>query len=286
MEPSQPVPPQSPGPSPQPFPPTNNLNTEPGATAPSPQPPPPPQSVYPQYPPPPAAGTAAVNPQPAVVQDDDQKDFVIAFLLSWLLGGLGADRFYLGYTGKGIAKLLTFGGLGIWAVIDTVRLAFGKLKDKEGLPLKGYEKNKKWVRILAVLHIVLVGLFVIFILFAVVLGTKAGVQQRAYDTERKTDISRLQAELDTYYLNNKGAYPTLSDMNSPSFRQSKMSDLPIDALQDPKGTSPTLVSSPTVNSYSYQVSPTGCDNTPNNLCTSYILTAELVTGGIYTKQSP
>jgi TM2 domain-containing membrane protein YozV len=49
---------------------------------------------------------------------------------------LGIDRFYLGYTGLGVLKLITFGGCGIWALIDLIRIATGDLKDANGLPLK------------------------------------------------------------------------------------------------------------------------------------------------------
>ena len=52
--------------------------------------------------------------------------------MSWLLGCYGIDRFYLGYTGLGIAKLLTFGGCGIWAIIDLVLIGMGSMKDAEG----------------------------------------------------------------------------------------------------------------------------------------------------------
>ncbi len=48
-----------------------------------------------------------------------------ALILSWLLGWLGADRFYLGDVGLGVLKLLTFGGCGIWSLIDAILLTVG-----------------------------------------------------------------------------------------------------------------------------------------------------------------
>ncbi|MBR1449214.1 MAG: TM2 domain-containing protein [Prevotella sp.] len=39
-------------------------------------------------------------------------------LIAWLGGSLGIDRFMLGETGLGVAKLLTCGGCGIWGLID------------------------------------------------------------------------------------------------------------------------------------------------------------------------
>lgn len=42
------------------------------------------------------------------------KDPIISIVLSLFAGGLGIDRFYIGDTGLGVAKLLTCGGFGIW----------------------------------------------------------------------------------------------------------------------------------------------------------------------------
>lgn len=54
-------------------------------------------------------------------------------LLSMLLGTFGIDRFYRGQIGLGIAKLLTAGGCGIWALVDTLIYLLGDLpKDSEG----------------------------------------------------------------------------------------------------------------------------------------------------------
>lgn len=47
-----------------------------------------------------------------------RKGPTIALILSILLGALGIDRFYIGDIGLGVGKLLTLGGLGIWALVD------------------------------------------------------------------------------------------------------------------------------------------------------------------------
>ncbi len=52
-----------------------------------------------------------------------EKKWIVALLLSILVGSLGIDRFYMGYIGTGILKLITFGGFGIWWLIDLILIA-------------------------------------------------------------------------------------------------------------------------------------------------------------------
>lgn len=63
------------------------------------------------------------------------KSYVTALLLSLFLGAFGIDRFYLGYTGLGVAKLLTLGGCGIWALIDFIMIATKSVKASDGSAL-------------------------------------------------------------------------------------------------------------------------------------------------------
>ncbi len=53
-----------------------------------------------------------------MVQTVQLKDPTVSLIVSILAGSLGIDRFIIGDTGMGIGKLLTCGGLGIWAIID------------------------------------------------------------------------------------------------------------------------------------------------------------------------
>lgn len=54
----------------------------------------------------------------AYVQTLQFRDPTIILIISLLGGSLGIDRFLIGDTGLGVAKLLTCGGFGIWAIID------------------------------------------------------------------------------------------------------------------------------------------------------------------------
>jgi hypothetical protein len=64
------------------------------------------------------------------------KSMTTALIISFFGGYLGIDRFYLGYTGLGILKLITIGGCGVWVIIDLILIAMRKLNDSKGRPLQ------------------------------------------------------------------------------------------------------------------------------------------------------
>ncbi len=63
------------------------------------------------------------------------KDPTTALIISIVGGNLGIDRFYIGDTGLGIAKLVTCGGLGIWAIVDWFLIS-GATKEKNMIQLQ------------------------------------------------------------------------------------------------------------------------------------------------------
>ncbi|HLD36569.1 MAG TPA: TM2 domain-containing protein [Planctomycetota bacterium] len=65
------------------------------------------------------------------------KKRLVALLLCFFLGGLGAHRFYVGKIGTGILTIITlFGFLGIWPLIDMIMIIVGSFKDKQGRKLE------------------------------------------------------------------------------------------------------------------------------------------------------
>ena len=55
-----------------------------------------------------------------------------AVLLCFWFGVFGVHRFFVGKVGTGLLMLFTFGGLGIWALIDLIMLVCGAFTDSEG----------------------------------------------------------------------------------------------------------------------------------------------------------
>lgn len=123
----------------------------------------------------------------------------------------------------------------------------------------------------------LIVIVVIGILAALVITTFTGIQKKARDTERQTDVKALHGQLEAYYAQN-GRYPTFADVTVAN-----LPGLDPDALVDPKGGSLQAGDSDSDN-YGYAVTPDGCDNSGTD-CTGYTLEATLESGGTFEKTS-
>jgi TM2 domain-containing membrane protein YozV len=67
------------------------------------------------------------------------KSRTIALVLCFLFGAIGVHRFYVGKVGTGIAMIFTFGGLGIWALVDFIMIITGSFTDIDGKVLLSWE---------------------------------------------------------------------------------------------------------------------------------------------------
>ena len=105
------------------------------------------EQPIPHTPPAPQPGSpagSAARSGPVLVSN---KSFMVAWLFALLLGMFAVDRFYLGKVGTGLLKLFTFGGLGVWVLVDLILVVTGAQRDKQGRVLAGYDQNKKiaWI---------------------------------------------------------------------------------------------------------------------------------------------
>ncbi len=71
----------------------------------------------------------------STIQTIQFKDPTVSLIVSLLAGSLGIDRFMIGDTGMGVGKLLTCGGLGIWAIIDWFMI-MGATREKNMIKLQ------------------------------------------------------------------------------------------------------------------------------------------------------
>jgi prepilin-type N-terminal cleavage/methylation domain-containing protein len=122
----------------------------------------------------------------------------------------------------------------------------------------------------------LIVIVVIGILALLVITTYSGIQAKARNSKRSSDVATVQTQLEAFFQNS-GYYPSLADMNSSSWLSTNMKSLDTGALVDPSNAtqSKTLVGSPAAKSYAYAVtdsSGASCETTDTN-CAKYTLTA-------------
>jgi len=93
-------------------------------------------------------------------------------------------------------------------------------------------KNRKSGFTIVELLIVIV---VIGILALLVITTYAGIQAKARDSKRSSDVKSLQTQIEAFF-SQQGYYPSRADMNNAGWRTTNMPSLDHNAIKDPKST--------------------------------------------------
>jgi len=123
----------------------------------------------------------------------------------------------------------------------------------------------------------LIVIVVIGILALLVITTYSGIQQKARNAKRTSDLKSLQTHIEAFFSQN-GYYPSRANLNDGSWLSTNMKSLDQNALIDPSNPtqSKSMASAPAAKVYSYQ--PTQSDGTTScesddTTCAKYTLTA-------------
>jgi prepilin-type N-terminal cleavage/methylation domain-containing protein len=125
----------------------------------------------------------------------------------------------------------------------------------------------------------LIVIVVIGILALLVITTYSGIQAKARNTKRSTDLQSLQTRLEAFY-NDNGYYPSLTDLNSDTWVQTNMKGTDLNSMVDPSNAAKSndlVATMPTAGKvYSYAVTNsagTSCES-DDTTCATYVLTAK------------
>lgn len=135
----------------------------------------------------------------------------------------------------------------------------------------------------------LIVIVVIGILAALVITTYSGIQGKARDAKRQSDLQAVQTQIEAFYSNN-GYYPSYANLSSSSWDTTNLKSLDQGALHDPSNSATGItLSNTTTSGHNYEYvakdssgSASNCETT-DTTCASYTLTAQLESGTVYTK---
>ena len=70
-----------------------------------------------------------------IFEPDPPQSKVAMILISFFVGTFGVHRYLMGYKNWWV-MLITFGGCGIWSLVDFIRIITGDMRMADGRPLK------------------------------------------------------------------------------------------------------------------------------------------------------
>lgn len=100
-----------------------------------------------------------------------QRHFLAVFFISFMWGMFGVDRMYLGKWGTGILKLITFGGFGLWTLVDFVIIMNGSMHDKQDREMLEFKEYKKFASRTVLIFAVTLGLVILVNGLLLIYGT-------------------------------------------------------------------------------------------------------------------
>ena len=126
----------------------------------------------------------------------------------------------------------------------------------------------------------LIVIIIIGILATLVIVTFTGVQAKARDSQRQTDIEALDSHVEAFFAE-KGYYPSYADLTTASWVSTNLKGLDPQSLIDPKGGSIANGAGDATH-YGYAVTQsdgtTACE-TDDTTCASFTLTATMESDG-------
>lgn len=142
------------------------------------------------------------------------------------------------------------------------------------------ERNRGFTIVELLIVIVVIG-----ILALLVITTYSGIQAKARNSKRSSDVSTIQTQLEAFFQNS-GYYPSRANMNDTAWLKTNMKSLDTQALVDPSAANTTdcvkthdscFAGAPAAKTYAYvpedsSGSSANCE-ADDTTCSQYTLTA-------------